>query len=110
MLDATEENDFKGTIEVFLKGAEVVVEAEDLSNREGVYFGRISKSSIIEIHLKKSIQQVKSLGTVQVNTSSMSQVLHSSRMTIDLAPNESRILCQDCGSIYLEGHKSHLNK
>ena len=42
MLDATEENDFKDTIEVFLKDAEIVVESEDLSNREGVYFGRIS--------------------------------------------------------------------
>ena len=42
MLDATEENDFKDTIEVFLKGAETVVEPADLSDREGVYFGRIS--------------------------------------------------------------------
>ena len=42
MLDATEENDFENTIEVFLKGTEMVVEAEDRSNRAGVYFGRIS--------------------------------------------------------------------
>ena len=30
MLDATEENDFENAIEVFLKGAEMIVEAEDL--------------------------------------------------------------------------------
>ena len=41
MLAATEENDFENTIEVFLKGTEMVVEAEDRSNREGVYLGRI---------------------------------------------------------------------
>ena len=42
MLDATEEKDFKDTIEIFLKGAEIVVEPEDLSHREEVYFERIS--------------------------------------------------------------------
>ena len=35
MLDATEENDFENTIEVILKGTEMVVEAEDRSDREG---------------------------------------------------------------------------
>ena len=39
MLDATEENDFENTIEVFLKGTEMVVEAEDRSDREAVYLG-----------------------------------------------------------------------
>ena len=43
MLDATEENDFENTIEVFLRGTEKVVEAEDRSDREGVYLGRISE-------------------------------------------------------------------
>ena len=42
MLDATEENDFENAIEVFLKGAEMIVEAEDRSDREGVYLERIS--------------------------------------------------------------------
>ena len=41
MLDATEENDFENTIEVFLKGTEMVVEAEDRSDRQGVYLERI---------------------------------------------------------------------
>jgi hypothetical protein len=41
-LEATEENDFKDTIEVFLRGAEIVVEPKDLSDREGAYLGRIS--------------------------------------------------------------------
>ena len=41
-VDAAEENDFEETIEVFLKGAEIVTEPEDLSGREGVYLGRIS--------------------------------------------------------------------
>ena len=42
MLGATEENDFENTIEVFLKGTEMVVEAEVRSNHEEVYLGRIS--------------------------------------------------------------------
>ena len=42
MLDSTEENDFENTIKVFLKGTEMEVEAEDQSDREGVYFGRTS--------------------------------------------------------------------
>ena len=42
MLDATEENDFKNTIEVLLKGTELVVEAEDRIDREGVYLWKIS--------------------------------------------------------------------
>ena len=42
MLDATEENNFENTIEVSLKGTEMVVEAEDRSDREGVYLERIS--------------------------------------------------------------------
>ena len=42
MLDATEENEFENTIKVFLKGTEMVVEAEDQRDREGVYLGRIS--------------------------------------------------------------------
>ena len=42
MLDATEKNDFENTNKVFLKGTELVVEAEDRSDREGVSLGRIS--------------------------------------------------------------------
>ena len=42
MLDATEETNFENTILGFLKGIEMVVEAEDLSDREGVYLWRIS--------------------------------------------------------------------
>ena len=42
MLDATEENDFENTIEVFLRATEMVLEAEDRSDREGVYLGRTS--------------------------------------------------------------------
>ena len=41
-LDATEEHDFVNTIEVFLKGTKRVVEAEDHSDREGVYLDIIS--------------------------------------------------------------------
>ena len=32
----------KKTIKVFLKGTKMVVEAEDQSDREGIYFARIS--------------------------------------------------------------------
>ena len=42
ILDAAEEKDFEAAIEVFLKGIDMVVEAEDRSDREGMYFGRIS--------------------------------------------------------------------
>ena len=40
MLDATEEDDFENTITVFLKGTEMVVEAEDWSDREGMYLAK----------------------------------------------------------------------
>ena len=43
ILDAAiEENNFENTIEENLKGTDMVVEAEDRSDREGVYLGRIS--------------------------------------------------------------------
>ena len=42
MLDATEEYDFENTIKVFLEKTEMVVDAEDRSDRGGVYLGRIS--------------------------------------------------------------------
>ena len=42
MSETSEEYDFKNTIAVFLKGIEVVVEAEDRSYREGVYARRTS--------------------------------------------------------------------
>ena len=36
-MQLSRKNDFENTIEVFLKGTEMVVEAEDRSDREGVY-------------------------------------------------------------------------
>ena len=42
MLAATEENEYENTIKVSLKGTEMVLKAEDRSNREEVFFGRIS--------------------------------------------------------------------
>ena len=42
MLDAAKENYFENTIAAFLKGIKMVVEAENRSDREGVYYGRIS--------------------------------------------------------------------
>ena len=42
MLDVAEENDFENAIKVFLKGTEMVVDAEDRSDRKVLYFGRIS--------------------------------------------------------------------
>ena len=42
MLDPAVENDFEVTIEVFLNSAEMVRGAEDLSDCEGMYFGRNS--------------------------------------------------------------------
>ena len=39
--DAVNEKDFEVAIDVFLNGTDVVIEEEDQSNREGVYFGRI---------------------------------------------------------------------
>ena len=39
--DAVDEKDFEVAIDVFLKGADMVIEEEDRSDREGVYLGRI---------------------------------------------------------------------
>ena len=41
MLDVADGNDFEGTIEVFLKCADMIMEAEEQNDREGVYFERI---------------------------------------------------------------------
>ena len=35
------EKDFEVAIDVFLSGADMIIEEEDRSDREGVYFGRI---------------------------------------------------------------------
>ena len=39
--DAVDEKDFGVAIDVFLNGADMVIEEEDRSDREGVYLGRI---------------------------------------------------------------------
>ena len=39
--DAVDEKDFEVAIDVFLNGADMVIEEEDRSDREGVYLGRI---------------------------------------------------------------------
>ena len=39
--DAVDETYFEVTIDVFLNGADMVMEEEDRSDREGVYLGRI---------------------------------------------------------------------
>ena len=39
--DALDEKEFEVAIDVFLKLADVVADAEDRSDREGVYLGRI---------------------------------------------------------------------
>ena len=39
--DAVDEKDFEVTIDVFLNGADMVLEEEDRSDRDGVYLGRI---------------------------------------------------------------------
>ena len=39
--DAVDEKDFEVAIDVFLNGADMVVEEEDRSDLEGVYLGRI---------------------------------------------------------------------
>ena len=36
-----DEKDFEVVIDVFLNGADMIIEVEDQSNREGVYLGRI---------------------------------------------------------------------
>ena len=51
-VDAAEENDFEETIEVFLKGAEIVTEPEDLSGREGVHawenFSKVRRLLVVQ--------------------------------------------------------------
>ena len=42
--DAVDEKDFEVAIDVFLNGADMVIEEEDRSYREGVYLGRILAS------------------------------------------------------------------
>ena len=56
MLDATEENDFENTIEVFLKGTVMVVETEDRSDRESVSWENFSKVRrlLVVQHLESS--------------------------------------------------------
>ena len=39
--DAVDEKDFEVAIDVFLNGADIVIEEEDQSDREGMYLGRI---------------------------------------------------------------------
>ena len=39
--DAVDETDFEVAIDVFLNGADMVIEEEDRSDRESVYLGRI---------------------------------------------------------------------
>ena len=39
--NAVDEKDFEVDIDVFLNGADMVIEEEDGSDREGVYLGRI---------------------------------------------------------------------
>ena len=39
--DAVDEKDFEVAIDVFLNSADMVIEEEDLSDREAVYLGRI---------------------------------------------------------------------
>ena len=39
--DAVDEKDFEVTIDIFLNDADMVIEEEDWSDREGVYLGRI---------------------------------------------------------------------
>ena len=39
--DAVEEKDFEVAIDVFRNGADMVMEEEDRSDREGMYLGRI---------------------------------------------------------------------
>ena len=39
--DAADEKDFEVAIDVYLNGADMVIEEEDRSDREGVYLGRI---------------------------------------------------------------------
>ena len=39
--DAVDEKNFEVAIDVFLNGADMVIEKEDRSDREGVYLGRI---------------------------------------------------------------------
>ena len=39
--DALDEKDFEVTIDVFLNGADMVIDEKDWSDREGVYLGRI---------------------------------------------------------------------
>ena len=39
--DAVDEKDFEEAIDVFLNGADMVIEEEGRSDREGVYLGRI---------------------------------------------------------------------
>ena len=52
------ENDFENTIKVILKGTEMVVEAENQSDREDVYFERISVTGAIwQWHLRGYEQQ-----------------------------------------------------
>ena len=52
MLEATQDNDFKDTIEVFLKDTEILLEPEDLSDREGVYYGRISARKTVVVSVR----------------------------------------------------------
>ena len=40
-LDAVDEKDFEVAIDVFLNGADMVMEEEDRSDREGMYLGSI---------------------------------------------------------------------
>ena len=62
MLDATEENDFENTIEVFLKGTEMVGEAEDRSDRKGVYLGRTSAR--FKVHRATEIKNIVLNGVI----------------------------------------------
>ena len=39
--DALNEKDFEVAIDVFLNGADMVIDGEDRSDREGMYLGRI---------------------------------------------------------------------
>ena len=39
--DAVDEKDFEVAIDVFLNGADMVIEEEDQSDHEGMYLGRI---------------------------------------------------------------------
>ena len=89
MLDATEEHDFENIIEVFfLEGTEMVVEAENRSNREGVYLGKIS-----ERYCNTLIAVVAILNSIRWRTGSQCMLVNQNRSDVTV----TTLLSNDTG-------------